>query len=326
MSRPKATIVDIARELGISKSAVANVLSGTGRFSAETSALVHEAADRLGYVSNRAAKSLRTGRLGAYGLHLPAIARELPFYMEFAFGAARGADRAHADLTLFTSELAAARSFQVDGAVVIDAAPDEPLVAALLAADRPIVAVGRYRGRGEDRIAATLEARHAELQREVFERLLARGRRSPALLAVDAVLTTTWAVETRTTFEAWAAERGLDAAVLEVGPELVAEPLDEALTRALEQGADALVCSAQGHAALLRRLAADRGLQLGVDLDVASLAASPAELADPALTVIDLDPAAYGVAAAELLSEVVEAPPSAPVHRWFDGARVRPAA
>ena len=68
MGGSKATIVDIARELGISKSAVANVLSGTGRFSAETSAMVHATAERLGYVSNRAARTLRTGRIGAYGL------------------------------------------------------------------------------------------------------------------------------------------------------------------------------------------------------------------------------------------------------------------
>ena len=55
MPRPPITILDIAASLGISKTAVSAALSGTGRVSAATRERVLAEADRLGYVTNRAA-------------------------------------------------------------------------------------------------------------------------------------------------------------------------------------------------------------------------------------------------------------------------------
>lgn len=322
MPQPKATIHDIARELGISKSAVANALSGTGRFSAETGALVRETAARLGYVSNKAAKSLRTGRLAAYGLHLPAIARELPFYMEFAFGAARGADAAQCDLTLFTGERAPGRSHPVDGAIVVDTRRDEPIVQALLDEGRPVVAVGRYEGAGADRITATIETRHGDSQREILHDLARRGRAAPALLAIDQALTTTWAGDMRRVFEEWCRDAAVTGSVIEIGQELGLPQVAEATASALDAGADVIVCGAQGHATTVRALLAERGV--GTDeVEVVTFAASPTELGDPTLTAIALDAAGFGAAAAELLTEVLASPENAPRHRWFDGTRAR---
>ena len=85
MARTRATIMDIARELGLSKTTVSSALGGSGRISEEKRALIRETADRLGYVANRAARSLRVNRVGTIGLYIPPIARSLAFYMDFAF-------------------------------------------------------------------------------------------------------------------------------------------------------------------------------------------------------------------------------------------------
>ncbi|MFC8039864.1 LacI family DNA-binding transcriptional regulator [Paenarthrobacter sp. NPDC057355] len=325
MARSRATIVDIARELGLSKTTVSSALGGTGRISDEKRQLIQETAKRLGYVTNRAARSLRVNRIGTIGLYVPPVARSLAFYMDFAFGVTEGAAAADYDVTLFARDLTPKRAFQVDGAIAIDPSPGEPLVATMLAEGIPTVSVGRYSGPGENGIQATLEAHHAELQTEVLDHLLMRGRRNPVLLAVDDAIASSWAVDTRATFTRWCLRNGISARVLEVGANASPRDLVAAITEAVDvEGADALVCGAQGHAAQCQIVLEGRDLSLGRDLDVASLAgAAHLEVGNRLISAIDLAPREYGRAAAELLDAVVREPLSQPVHRWFDGATVQ---
>lgn len=126
MARTRATIMDIARELGLSKTTVSSALGGSGRISEEKRALIRETADRLGYVANRAARSLRVSRVGTIGLYIPPIARSLAFYMDFAFGVTEGAAAADYDVTLFARGLTPQRAFHVDGVIAIDPSPANP--------------------------------------------------------------------------------------------------------------------------------------------------------------------------------------------------------
>ncbi|MEV7607704.1 LacI family DNA-binding transcriptional regulator [Paenarthrobacter sp. NPDC089322] len=325
MARTKATIMDIARELGLSKTTVSSALGGSGRISDEKRQLIRETANRLGYVTNRAARSLRVNRIGAIGLYVPPVARSLAFYMDFAFGVTEGAAATDYDVTLFARQLTPQRAFQVDGVIAIDPAPGEPLVAAMLADGIPTVSVGRYTGPGEERVQGILEAHHEELQTEVLEHLLSRGRQKPALLAVDDVIASSWAVDTRRTYTEWCLRHGIEPRVFEVGANASPRDLVAAITEAVDVGgADALVCGAQGHAAQCQIVLEGRGLALGKDLDVASFAAAAyVEAGNRLISAIDLAPRNYGKAAAELLDVVVREPESEPIHRWFDGASVQ---
>lgn len=325
MAGSRATIVDIARELGVSAVTVSCALNGTGRVSVETAALVRETADRLGYVTNRAARSLRASRIGAFGLHVPPVARNIAFYLDFAFGVSDGAALTDTDLTLFARTSTRGRTFQVDGAVAIDPAPDDPIVDALLASGTPTITVGRYEGPGAERIRGVLEARHADLQTDVLEHLYRRGRRRPALIAIDDAMSSSWAVGTRATFTRWCLERGIEPLVREVEADASPRLVVDAVTAAVDAGhADALICGVQGFAAQSQIILENQGLTIGRDLDLASFAgAAGTEIDNPLLNVIDLSPRAYGFAAAELLTDVLAARAVAPVHRWFEGARVR---
>ncbi|MDP5225686.1 MULTISPECIES: LacI family DNA-binding transcriptional regulator [Arthrobacter] len=324
MSPRRVTIVDIARELGISKSTVANVLNGTGRFSAETDSQVHGAAQRLGYVSNRAARSLRASRIGAIGLYVPRSVRNLSFYMEFAFGAATGAERSGADLMLFSPEPRGPRGFQVDGALVIDPEPADPMVQALLDAGVTVVSVGEFHGAGRERIAGTLQARHRDLQREVFQDLLRRGRRTPVFLGIDHHHAPSWGLDTAENYRQWCREAGLESVLYELPLDLEQDGLDRLLDRIVETpGADAFICAGQGYTRpVLERLLA-AGRTPGSDVDLASLAASHDESESGELAAIDLKPHAYGMAAVALLGDLLDGV-QAPVHRWFDDAEYRP--
>ena len=71
MSREKSpTIIDVAREAGVSKSAVSRALLGQGEVSPETARRVQEVADRLGYVPNAMAQGLVSQRTQTIGVVL----------------------------------------------------------------------------------------------------------------------------------------------------------------------------------------------------------------------------------------------------------------
>jgi LacI family transcriptional regulator len=71
------TIIDIAREAGVSKTTVSRVLNGAPYVSPAVRSAVLSAADRLGYRRNKAAASLRTSRSSLVGLIVPAINHEI---------------------------------------------------------------------------------------------------------------------------------------------------------------------------------------------------------------------------------------------------------
>lgn len=69
MNRP--TVIDVAKEAGVSRTTVSNVFGGKGKFSGETRAAVLAAATKLGYQPNLAARSLKSNSSRLIGLILP---------------------------------------------------------------------------------------------------------------------------------------------------------------------------------------------------------------------------------------------------------------
>ena len=64
------TILDVAREAGVSFKTVSNVLNNTGSMKESTRRRVEKAIDKLGYVVNASARSLRNGTTGLIGLSI----------------------------------------------------------------------------------------------------------------------------------------------------------------------------------------------------------------------------------------------------------------
>lgn len=66
MSRP--TLMDVARDAGVSRATAARVLAGSAKVDERMTAAVLRVASELGYQTNVAARSLRSGRTGSVGL------------------------------------------------------------------------------------------------------------------------------------------------------------------------------------------------------------------------------------------------------------------
>lgn len=87
MNNP-VTILDIAREAGVSPSTVSRVLSGTAPVAPHKRDLVLAIAKKLRYLPNPSAQSLVRGRTGAIGVLTQSIAS--PFYGEVLLGVEQG--------------------------------------------------------------------------------------------------------------------------------------------------------------------------------------------------------------------------------------------
>jgi len=80
--REKATILDIAREAGVSKSTVSLVLQGSGLIRPETAGKVKKAIEDVGYVYNRGAANLRKAHSNVIGMVINDLTN--PFFAELA--------------------------------------------------------------------------------------------------------------------------------------------------------------------------------------------------------------------------------------------------
>src|SRR4051812_7587483 len=78
----RPTIIDVAREAGISKSTVSLVLQNSPQVREETRKLVRGAMAKLGYVYNRSAANMRAANVGLIGLVINDLRN--PFFTEFA--------------------------------------------------------------------------------------------------------------------------------------------------------------------------------------------------------------------------------------------------
>ncbi len=148
------TIVDIAKELGVSTAMVSMVLSGKGpehRISTKASEKVLETAKRLGYKTNQMARALRTGKSYIIGLLVADISN--PFFSHIARLIENEADKydyqvmfasSDENLDKFQKLGDAFISRQVDGIIIVPVIDSQDVIAAWQFSGIPIVSIDRY--------------------------------------------------------------------------------------------------------------------------------------------------------------------------------------
>ena len=153
MNKP-ATIKDVAASVGVSSSTVSAVLGHSPsrhvRVSEPTRIRIQEAARRMRYQPNHAARSLRNRRTNVLGVYTAAgyLNPYVPFTSQIVGGLHLGCDECCKDLLLhgmyrgrpaeeIASELAGG---QIDG-LVLYTRPDDPLAALLAASALPVVSI-----------------------------------------------------------------------------------------------------------------------------------------------------------------------------------------
>ncbi|MEU5228374.1 LacI family DNA-binding transcriptional regulator [Streptomyces anulatus] len=369
MTSRTVTLLDVARAAGVSKSTVSDALQGSGRVAEATRDRVRAVAEELGYRPNSAARRLRRASTGAVGLHLPATATRLDYYMNLAFGAAERAQEDGLDMVLLAPSGAAGGRIasRVDGLLVIDPEPGDSAVPGLLDAGVPVVTGERYLGPATGPSGAVVCDNAASLT-ALLDHVTERGARRPALLAPSG--SSAWATALRATAGSWGRAHGV-AVTLRTVPFAATPAEAEAATRALlaaDPAVDAVICAPDGSAPGVLRAAAALGRKVGASSACGTTSASGANRAsdgngrtgeggrsegggpgrpggtdaaagpvgagllvascvdgtatrgaEPPVTAVDLRPAAYGRACAELLCDILAdraAPDTVRRHSW----------
>ncbi len=258
------TLLDVARAAGVSKSTVSDALQGSGRVAEATRDRVRAVAEELGYRPNSAARRLRRASTGAVGLHLPATATRLDYYMNLAFGAVERAQEDGLDMVLLAPSGAAGGRIasRVDGLLVIDPEPGDSAVPGLLDAGVPVVTGERYLGPATGPSGAVVCDNAASLT-ALLDHVTERGARRPALLAPSG--SSAWATALRATAGSWGRAHGV-AVTLRTVPFAATPAEAEAATLALlaaDPAVDAVICAPDGSAPGVLRAATALGRKVG---------------------------------------------------------------
>ena len=191
LSRP-VTLADIARAAGTSASTASRALSGRGYVSDEARVRLQEAADRLGYVPNASARTLKQQTSRVVGVAVSDLGNQ--FYANLAAGIEQTLREADFQMVLVsdnsdeTQELACARTFLAMRAAGVIITPADRAAAALLShSGVDVVEVDR---RLADVPCDAVVLDNERGGRDATRHLLELGHRRIALLVADTDWTT----------------------------------------------------------------------------------------------------------------------------------------
>jgi DNA-binding LacI/PurR family transcriptional regulator len=151
---PSKTLESVAAAAGVSRATVSRVVNGSVRVDPKTRTAVERAIRRLGYVPNRAARSLVTRRTGSVGLVIPEPTTKLfgdPFFPRLIYGINAVLGEADQLLVLLTPQSARDEeqigqylaSGHLDGAMLVSLHGADPLPMFLAERQVPVVVGGR---------------------------------------------------------------------------------------------------------------------------------------------------------------------------------------
>ncbi len=189
------TLEEVAARAGVSRSTASRAINGGLRVSPETLASVEAAVAELGYLPNRAARSLVTRRTDSIALVFPEPDERVltdPFFAGTLSGVSAALADSDIQMVLVIARPGQSqrtvrylRSGHVDGTIVVSHHRDDALDRALVEARLPSVFIGRPIGAtGEDDAGLQyVDVDNVEGGRLATERLLDLGRRRIATIA-----------------------------------------------------------------------------------------------------------------------------------------------
>jgi DNA-binding LacI/PurR family transcriptional regulator len=189
-ARPVATLDEVARVAGVSRATVSRVVNGSPKVSADVRRTVEKAIDRLGYVPNRAARSLVTRKSDSIAVVITEPASRLfndPFFPRLVRGISAALSVRDLQLVLLMpndadDEQRTVRYLtagHVDGVILVSLHGNDPLPDQLASRRIPSVVLGRP-PRGVD--VDFVDADNRDGGRRATTHLIERGRRRIATI------------------------------------------------------------------------------------------------------------------------------------------------
>jgi DNA-binding LacI/PurR family transcriptional regulator len=178
--RANATLDEVARVAGVSRATVSRVVNGSPKVSPEIRRSVERAIDRLGYVPNRAARSLVTRRSESIAVVITEPATRLfsdPFFPRVIRGVSTALAARDLQLVLLMPDdpheeertVRYLTGGHVDGVILVSLHGNDPLPSELAARRVPLVVVGRPLGVEVDHVDADNRGGAALATRHLLE-------------------------------------------------------------------------------------------------------------------------------------------------------------
>lgn len=186
----KPTLEDVAGVAGVSRATASRVINGSSRVSEQARLAVHSAVTHLGYVPNRAARSLVTQRTDSIALVVRETETTLfsePFFAGIVRSINQRVVQSGLQMILVMAEPSREPSSleqyltggHVDGVLLVSLHGDDELLGALVEAGVPTVIAGRSLGH---RRVSSVDADNRGGARAAVEHLVAAGRRRVATI------------------------------------------------------------------------------------------------------------------------------------------------
>ena len=310
-SGKRVSIQDVAKETGLSITTVSHALSGKGRISERSRAVVREAADRLGYRPDPLAAALVSGRVGVIGLavgHVGSAHWERtyrPYYAAITSGATMLAiERGIALVVVPTTPSSGGLWTRVplDGLIVVDPVHDDPVLTECRRIGLPVVADGRPIDPGFEDVPAI----DSDVERglfQVLDHLWDSGARRPALFT--GTEEDSYTIDCTAAYQDWCGAHRVAPLVAAFAPGADPVVTAEALL-AGPDSPDAVHCLNETYAEALFTAARRQDLGIPQDLLVTSMCETVEDKHwDVPLTVLSLNAEQLGATAAAALLDLL---------------------
>lgn len=310
------SIVDIARMAGVSTATVSHIMNKSGRFSKETENRVRQLIEQYGYVSNNAARALKSSTSHTVGLIIPNINND--FFSSIAVSIEQYFD--YYDYSLFIcntdNDLQKERryfhrldSMRVDGIIVISC--QKMLESNIISCNIPIVLLDRTPLNSMDLCVVTSDAREGIYQATVS--LINKGCRR--IVFVSSYLATYVSTNRCEGYLDAMHQNGLPAGresiiQLPEGPSIV--NAETAIFDYVSSGRkiDGVICTSDNQA--LGAMEALRRLDLRVPEDVKVFGFDnqlQSKVCKPTLSTIERSPSLFGKISSETLFRLIKNKP-----------------
>jgi DNA-binding LacI/PurR family transcriptional regulator len=317
-----ATIEDVARLAGVSRATASRVVNDSPKVSPEAREAVQAAITKLGYVPNRAARSLMTRRSDSIGVVIMEPAGSLfvdPFFGSLLVGISDVLTVRDIQLVLLMAksarEVARVERYleagHVDGAILVGPHGNDPLPERLDLSGVPIVLSGRQLGEGT---VSHVDSDNRGGARMAMAHLVDGGRRSIA--TIHGTLDMSSGLDRLEGYRDALRDAGLDhdpglEAAGNYHPVTAADAMRDLLQR--RPGLDAVFAASDSMAAAAIRVLQESGRRIPEDVAVVGFDDSPVALTTrPTLSTVRQPIVAMGREMARLLLRQIDAPGGAP--------------
>lgn len=307
----RVTIHDVAREAGVSITAVSHGLNNKGTLSEKTRKRVRETAARLGYEPDPMARGLRNSPIGVIGLMLrplDSLGTYRPHGVDY-FTRLTGAvaveclDRGLSVMLIrdLTQMPRSPLALSLDGYIVDDPLENDPVIDLLLELPSPFVTIGRDPARPD--FVDWVGAHDSHDTEAVLSRFHRSGAQSIGL--ITGLDRNAWNLDSIATYRCWAATHNMVPRISSQPEAAGTDGGQAAIQELLAPGAvplDAIYCLTGRHArGALEELIA-RGIAVpGHTQIIAGSDSEQSRNSSPAISAIDLEPELIASAAVEQL-------------------------